>query len=70
MERHKATQVQLEAANQALQTLSRIDGLTQVANRRYFDEYLQAEWTRAKRQQLPLALILIDVDWFKPYNPL
>jgi len=60
--------VELETANQELQRLSRLDGLTQVANRRYFDEYLAQEWLRLRREQQPLGLILCDVDFFKQYN--
>jgi diguanylate cyclase (GGDEF)-like protein len=45
-----------------------MDGLTQVANRRRFDEYLIQEWKRAPREQQPLTLILCDVDYFKQYN--
>jgi diguanylate cyclase (GGDEF)-like protein len=59
---------QLEAANQELQRLACIDGLTQVANRRRFDEYLDVEWRRLAREQRPLSLILGDVDYFKVYN--
>jgi diguanylate cyclase (GGDEF)-like protein len=59
---------QLEAANQQLQYLAASDGLTQVANRRRFDECLELEWLRLTREQLPLALILCDVDYFKRYN--
>ncbi len=47
---------------------ARIDGLTKIANRRRFDEYLQAEWSRHARLQRPLTLILCDVDLFKPFN--
>ena len=59
---------QLEAANQELQRLASIDGLTQVANRRRFDEYLHEEWRRLAREQSPLSLILCDIDYFKLYN--
>lgn len=58
----------LEIANQELKNLVNIDGLTKVANRRRFDEFLQQEWLILRRQQLPLALILCDVDYFKLYN--
>lgn len=58
----------LEAANQALQQLATIDSLTKVANRRRFDEYLEQEWRRATRDQLPVSLILGDIDFFKLYN--
>lgn len=59
---------QLEAANQELERLACVDGLTQVANRRRFDEYLNAEWRRLAREQKPLSLILCDLDYFKFYN--
>ncbi|MDM9582377.1 diguanylate cyclase [Nostoc sp. GT001] len=59
---------QVQAANEELQRLATLDGLTQIANRRRFDEYLEAEWQRLKREQVPVSLILFDVDFFKPYN--
>ncbi|HEY9668309.1 MAG TPA: diguanylate cyclase, partial [Coleofasciculaceae cyanobacterium] len=59
---------QLQAANHELQRLACVDGLTQVANRRQFDEYLKAEWRRLAREQQPLSLILCDIDYFKLYN--
>ncbi|WGV28841.1 GGDEF domain-containing response regulator [Halotia branconii] len=62
------TQQKLEAANRELQRLVTIDGLTQIANRRRFEEYCTQEWQRMAREQLPLSLILCDVDFFKSYN--
>ncbi|HEY9645080.1 MAG TPA: diguanylate cyclase [Chroococcidiopsis sp.] len=59
---------QLTVANHELERLATLDGLTQVANRRRFDEYLQQEWIRSQREQMPLSLILCDVDHFKHYN--
>ncbi|MHC5767168.1 MAG: PAS domain S-box protein [Nostoc sp.] len=59
---------QVQAANEELQRLATLDGLTQIANRRRFDEYLESEWQRLKREQLSLSLILLDVDFFKLYN--
>jgi diguanylate cyclase (GGDEF)-like protein len=59
---------QLEAANQQLQYLASVDGLTQVANRRQFDQQFDQEWQRMARQQTPLSLILCDIDFFKLYN--
>jgi diguanylate cyclase (GGDEF)-like protein len=47
---------------------ARIDGLTQIANRRRFDEYLLQEWQRHVRSQQPLSLLICDVDHFKLYN--
>ncbi len=45
-----------------------LDPLTQIANRRALDEHLQAEWLRAMRNQTPLALLMVDIDYFKLYN--
>jgi diguanylate cyclase (GGDEF)-like protein len=45
-----------------------IDGLTQIANRRAFDQRLEGEWQRLAREHLPLSLLLCDVDFFKRYN--
>lgn len=54
---------EIEATN-----LSRTDGLTGTANRRHFDEHLQSEWKRCERLQLPLSLIMLDIDHFKLFN--
>ena len=59
---------ELQQANQELHRLALLDGLTQVANRRQFDQYLQQEWQRLGREQTPLSMILGDVDCFKAYN--
>ncbi|MEL7419805.1 MAG: sensor domain-containing diguanylate cyclase, partial [Cyanobacteria bacterium J06555_3] len=59
---------QLEQANHELQHLSVMDGLTHIANRRKFDQYIAAEWQRLSREQAPLSLILCDIDCFKLYN--
>jgi diguanylate cyclase (GGDEF)-like protein len=58
----------LQEANHQLRQLVDLDGLTKVANRRRFDQYLLQEWKRAGRDQTPLALIMCDVDFFKSYN--
>lgn len=54
--------------NEKLYRLSLADGLTGIANRRYFDEFLAREWVRAQREQTPVSLIILDVDYFKLYN--
>jgi diguanylate cyclase (GGDEF)-like protein/PAS domain S-box-containing protein len=64
----KRTESELQRANAELQRLACLDGLTQVANRRRFDEVLDQEWRRMGREKLPLSLILCDVDAFKSYN--
>ncbi len=59
---------QLQVANRELQRLATLDGLTGVANRRRFDQYLDDEWQQMTRENLPLSLILCDIDFFKRYN--
>jgi diguanylate cyclase (GGDEF)-like protein len=69
LEAHVAQRtVALEVANRQLEALSRTDGLTGIANRRHFDEVLASEWARSQRSGEPLALAMIDIDWFKAYN--
>ena len=59
---------ELELANRKLEALSATDSLTGIANRRRFDEALTSELRRAVRSQKPLALLMLDVDFFKNYN--
>lgn len=66
----KKRTAELTDANQKLQYLSRTDGLTTIANRRYFDELTSKEWQRALREETPLALIMADIDYFKKFNDL
>ncbi len=58
----------LEEANIKLKYQANLDGLTRIANRRRFDEYIDQEWQRAIRDQIPISLILCDIDHFKNYN--
>jgi len=51
-----------------LKHLSLMDGLTGIANRRHFDDFLLREWKRASREGAPLSLIMGDIDFFKGYN--
>lgn len=53
---------------QGLQRLASLDSLTNVANRHYFDQYLQQEWWQVSKGEKQLSLILCDVDYFKSYN--
>ncbi len=59
---------QLEVANEKLEKLATLDGLTNIPNHRRFKEFLSQEWQRAQRTQAPLSLLLMDVDHFKAYN--
>jgi diguanylate cyclase (GGDEF)-like protein len=60
--------LELKRYRDYLKTLSTIDGLTGIANRRKFDEVIESEWRRARRNQSPLSLIMMDIDFFKAYN--
>ena len=64
----KQIEIALKKANLKLKYQANIDSLTQVANRRRFDEYITQEWSRCAREREYLSLILCDVDYFKPYN--
>ena len=62
------TQNSLMEAVRNLKELSTVDELTEIANRRFFDEYLEKEWKRAQRDKKSFAIILIEPDNFKSYN--
>jgi diguanylate cyclase (GGDEF)-like protein/PAS domain S-box-containing protein len=64
----KEAEDRLAEATRQLEVLARKDGLTRLANRRQFDETLEAEFRRAIRENTPLSLIMIDVDRFKAFN--
>ncbi len=64
----KFAQEALKEANQKLHRLAVIDGLTQIANRRKFDESIETEWKRLQREKEMLSLIICDIDFFKPFN--
>ena len=69
-ERVESRTRELAEANRKLETLSQTDGLTGLANRRYFAEVMYREWATASRSGLCLAVIMLDVDLFKPFNDL
>jgi len=58
----------LNEANEILRSTSIVDQLTGISNRRYFDNCLDREWHRAIRNQKPISMIFIDIDFFKSYN--
>lgn len=64
----KKTEEQLIVLQKELEALSFKDGLTGVANRRMFDSILETEWAHARRNNQPLSVIMLDIDYFKPYN--
>jgi diguanylate cyclase (GGDEF)-like protein len=59
---------QLREANDKLERLSQRDGLTQLFNRRTFDEMARQQWSLAKRSGQPVSLLMLDIDHFKLYN--
>ncbi len=62
------THLTLKRQSDFLRRMAFVDGLTGVYNRRHFDERLQQEWLRARRNGTPLSLLLMDLDGFKRYN--
>ena len=66
--KYKQVEVALQKANHELQRLAALDDLTQIANRRRFDDRLGQEWRRAQRDNTYLAVIICDIDYFKKYN--
>jgi diguanylate cyclase (GGDEF)-like protein len=63
-------QHQIQIINQlrTIEHLSMMDQLTGIPNRRNFDNRLLVEWGRAKRENIPISLLMVDVDHFKAYN--
>lgn len=64
----KLFEEKLQRTNEFLKQLSTMDGLTGIANRRRFDEFLENECHRSAESGLPLSLIMFDIDFFKLYN--
>ena len=63
-----AAEANLHEANLKLQRLVMLDGLTGIANRRCLDQFLEREFSRALRDEQPLAVLMIDADRFKSFN--
>lgn len=63
-----AIEQELQATNDRLRMAAEVDGLTHLANRRKFDQYLALQWRDMGQLQHPLALILCDIDYFKQFN--
>ncbi len=65
---HAFSRLQHDTVMDELKRLASIDYLTQIPNRRTFDEVLLQEWTRARREKTTLSLAMLDLDFFKHYN--
>jgi diguanylate cyclase (GGDEF)-like protein/PAS domain S-box-containing protein len=64
----KTIALEMHRLNEQLRHLSTTDALTEIGNRRLFDQTLKIEWARALRRNEPVGLLMIDVDHFKEYN--
>jgi diguanylate cyclase (GGDEF)-like protein len=60
--------LQLKLQRDRLESLTMTDGMTEIANRRRFDQHLVEEWRRCARMQIPLSAIMMDIDHFKTFN--
>lgn len=68
IQKREVIQQELKKSNKELSDLTEIDGLTGIANRRHFDEFYDHEFKHAIRYQIPLSLMILDIDYFKEYN--
>lgn len=68
IKQRQQAELALQEANRKLKRLATLDDLTQVANRRRFDQYLSQGWNMLVREKLPLSLVMCDIDFFKLYN--
>jgi diguanylate cyclase (GGDEF)-like protein len=64
----RIAQKSLEETSERFARLSQLDALTNLANRRRFDEFLEREWRRCIRYNKPISLILVDIDYFRLFN--
>lgn len=62
------THIQIVRQMRTIERIGMIDALTEIPNRRSFDQRMRAEWGRSAREKLPLSLLMIDIDFFKKYN--
>lgn len=63
-----AKQREIQEAHRRLQAIARLDGLTNIPNRRHFDETIATEWKRCTRTASPLSIVISDIDFFKQFN--
>lgn len=68
IEQHRQAEIAFQKIKEELQILTTIDSLTQIPNRRCFEQYIDREWTRLAREKGYLSLLLCNIDNFKDYN--
>ena len=68
IQQRQTAEIALRQANATLRQIASLDGLTGLYNRAAFDDFLEQHWTQHAQDQLPLSLIMIDIDCFKKYN--
>jgi len=61
-------QIEMHDQLYTIEKLSKIDGLTELPNKRSFENRMNIEWARARREMMPISIMMIDVDFFKKYN--
>lgn len=64
----KSRTKELQVANRKLAQMSKIDPLTGLGNRRYFDEQLKYAWNKSLKEKKPISIIMMDIDYFKSFN--
>ncbi len=67
-EKAREAEIALRQANKKLELLATLDGLTQIANRRRFDDFLNQTWRLMMREKCDISVLVCDVDYFKRYN--
>ncbi len=67
-EKIEQVNLKLKHTNQKLRELANVDGLTNLANRRFFNSLIEKEWHRAARERQKITLGMLDIDFFKRYN--
>ena len=68
IQQRQSAEIALRQANATLRQIASLDGLTGLYNRAAFDDFLEQHWRQHAQDQLPLSLIMIDIDCFKKYN--
>lgn len=68
IDQHQQAQIAFQKIKQELQTLTTVDNLTQIPNRRFFEQHINQEWIRLAREKAFLSLLICNIDNFEDYN--